>query len=47
MGTSVEIIERTYGHLVTGADDARRRLDTFATARVGVEWASAEQGDSR
>jgi len=28
MGTSVEMIERTYGHLVIGADDAfRSRLD--------------------
>lgn len=48
MGTSVEMIERTYGHLVTGADDAfRSRLDAFAAARVGVEWASAEEGESR
>jgi integrase len=31
MGTSVEMIERTYGHLVEGADDAfRARLDAFA-----------------
>jgi integrase len=30
MGTSVEMIERTYGHLVTGADDAfRSRLDSY------------------
>jgi hypothetical protein len=34
MGTSVEMIERTYGHLVKGADDAfRNRLDAFAMAR--------------
>lgn len=48
MGTSVEMIERTYGHLVTGADDAfRGRLDAFAAARVGVERASADGGESR
>lgn len=30
MGTSVEMIERTYGRLVTGADDAfRSRLDSY------------------
>jgi hypothetical protein len=30
MGTSVEMIERTYGHLVTGAHDAfRKRLDSY------------------
>ena len=30
MGTSVEMIQRTYGHLVTGADDAfRSRLDSY------------------
>jgi hypothetical protein len=30
MGTSVEMIERTYGHLVTGANDAfRNRLDSY------------------
>ena len=46
MGTSVEMIERTYGHLVTGADDAfRSRLDAFAASRSGVEVASvAESG---
>ena len=36
MGTSVEMIERTYGHLVAGADESfRNRLDAFA-ARDGV-----------
>jgi hypothetical protein len=30
MGTSVEMIERTYGHLVAGADETfRQRLDAF------------------
>jgi hypothetical protein len=34
MGTSLEMIERTYGHLVRGADDAfRSRLDAFAAGR--------------
>jgi integrase len=43
MGTS----ERTYGHLVRGADDAfRSRLDAFAGDRSGVEVASAVGGDS-
>jgi len=48
MGTSVEMIERTYGHLVTGADDAfRSRLDAFASARVCVKRASAGEGEGR
>lgn len=34
MGTSLEMIERTYLHLVRGADDAfRSRLDAFAANR--------------
>jgi hypothetical protein len=49
MGTSVEMIERTYGHLVAGADDTfRQRLDAFA-ARDGAEVASSvesEQGQT-
>jgi len=41
MGTSLEMIERTYGHLVRGADDAfRSRLDAFAAQRE-------ESGDGR
>jgi integrase len=44
MGTSLEMIERTYGHLVSGADDAfRSRLDAFAADRVGVDLASASE----
>ena len=47
MGTSVEMIERTYGHLVAGADESfRNRLDAFA-ARDGVEVASGVEGESR
>lgn len=35
MGTSLEMIERTYGHLVSGADDAfRSRLDAFAAQAI-------------
>ena len=45
MGTSLEMIERTYGHLVRGADDAfRSRLEAFAAERGGVEVASASEG---
>lgn len=45
-GTSVEMIERTYGHLVEGADDAfRARLDAFATAQD--EAAQAADGGTR
>jgi hypothetical protein len=42
------MIERTYGHLVRGADDAfRARLDAFAAKRVGDDRASgAEAGSS-
>ena len=47
MGTSLEMIERTYGHLVRGADDAfRSRLDAFAAERSGVDVASAAEGES-
>ncbi len=35
MGTSVEMIERTYGHLVTGADESfRNRLDAYNSAAL-------------
>ena len=44
MGTSVEMIERTYGHLVTGADEAfRARLDAFGAERSGVDVASSAE----
>jgi integrase len=46
MGTSVEMIERTYGHLVDGADDHfRSRLDAFSAERSGVEVASTAEGE--
>jgi hypothetical protein len=38
------MIERTYGHLVEGADDLfRSRLDAFSSARSGVEVASTSE----
>jgi integrase len=48
MGTSVEMIERTYGHLVAGADESfRSRLDAFTAARDGVDVASTGEGEPR
>jgi hypothetical protein len=45
MGTSVEMIERTYGHLVDGADDVfRAKLDARGD---GVQVASAAEADHR
>ena len=47
MGTSVEMIERTYGHLVEGADDwFRSRLDVCSVERSGVGVASTSEGGS-
>ena len=47
MGTSVKMIDRTYGHLVAGADDYERELlDAFddAPERLGrVVDAEAEE----
>jgi hypothetical protein len=38
LGTSVEMIERTYGHLVTGADDAfRSRLDSYGNLAEAID----------
>jgi integrase len=46
MGSSVEMIERTYGHLVAGAGESfRSRLDAFTAARDGVEVASSGEGE--
>jgi len=37
-GTSVEMIERTYGHIVRGADDAfRSRLDAYGKLAEPIE----------
>jgi hypothetical protein len=46
MGTSLEMIERHYGHLVDGADDAfRARLGAFGAERSGV--VAETQADAR
>jgi hypothetical protein len=48
MGTSLEMIERTYGHLVRGADDAfRSRLDAFAATRLRQNDAASSGQDGR
>ncbi len=52
MGTSLEMIERTYGHLVRGADDAFRLagLDAFAAtldARRGISAMNDQTDYSR
>ncbi len=46
LGTSVEMIERTYGHLVTGADDAfRNRLDSYGKlAEASTPGGPSERG---
>jgi integrase len=45
MGTSVKMIDRTYGHLASDSEDAiRGRLDARST-RLGVDWASASGGE--
>ena len=42
MGTSVEMLERTYGHLVRGNDEAfRTRMDAFAAGRDGEDQANS------
>lgn len=45
MGTSVEMIDRTYGHLAPGSEDvARAKLDAHAKAEepgLGHEWATS------
>jgi integrase len=47
MGTSVDMIERTYGHLVEGADELfRSRLDAFSSQRSGVDVASSSDAGS-
>ncbi len=46
MGTSVAMIDRTYGHLARDSEESiRARLETRAN-RLGAEWASSgESGD--
>lgn len=46
MGTSVEMIDRTYGHLAQGAEDAARaKLDAAYARRLGQDGATAESGE--
>ena len=41
MGTSVEMIDRTYGHLAKGSEDtARAKLDAHSAAENGIVWAT-------
>ena len=43
MGMSVEMIDRTYGHLAQGAEQsARAKLDAAYTRRLGQERATVE-----
>ena len=45
MGTSVEMIDRTYGHLAQGAEDAARaKLDAAYVRRSGHERGTADRG---
>ena len=50
MGTSVEMIDRTYGHLAKGSEDAARaKLDAHSAAengnRLGHYWTTAAGAD--
>ena len=46
MGTSVEMIDRTYGHLAQGAEAAARaKLDAAYSRRLGHEQGTAESGE--
>jgi integrase len=46
MGTSVEMIDRTYGHLAQGAEaSARSKLDAAYARRLGQERAKSESGE--
>ena len=48
MGTSVEMIDRVYGHLAHGAEDtARARLDAAYTERLAQERPAADGGVTR
>jgi hypothetical protein len=45
MGTSVRMLDLTYGHLVRGSEAvARDRLDVF-TAQVAIFWAKSRPRD--
>jgi hypothetical protein len=41
-GTSVQMIERTYGHLAKGSEEHARRLLAAYANRLGQDWATAE-----
>ena len=46
MGTSVEMIDRTYGHLAQGAEEtARAKLDAAYRRRLGQERGMAGSGE--
>ena len=46
MGTSVEMIDRTYGHLAQGAEEsARAKLDAAYSRRLGHERGKAKIGE--
>lgn len=45
MGTSVKVIDRTYGHLATDSEDAIRARMNARGGRMGVRWASGGNGD--
>jgi len=47
MGTSVEMIDRTYGHLAQGAEQsAQAKLDAAYARRLGQDRATAESGEN-
>ena len=47
MGTSVEMIDRTYGHLAQGAEEAARsKLDAGCARRFGRELATGDAGEA-
>ena len=45
-GTSVQMIERTYGHLARGSEEHARRLLSAYAERLGQERAAAENESS-
>ena len=47
MGTSVEMIDRTYGHLASGAEEAATaKLDAAYARRLRQEHVTAESGEN-
>ncbi len=45
MGTSVNVIDRTYGHLAVDSEDVIRARLNARGARLGVAWASGRTDD--